>query len=100
MTAKQALGMVPAWLKVVLTVFALVFGVGVTFGQQWVGLPAQTTANALELEAAKIRITTLERSLDRIDSQYARLICLLALPEDARIRVASNPVALVQECSR
>lgn len=62
------------------------------------GLPAQvrTVRDSVATVSRRVEVNTV--TLQRIDRQYARIICLLTLPEDVRVRVAANPVLLEREC--
>lgn len=108
---KQVMQAVMWWVRAALMLAGAVWGVGVTFGSTYRGLPAQTFSNTTDIAASKIRITDLERvdreflaqgERDRMEwrAQNSRMICLLAMPEDARVRAAANPFVLERECAR
>lgn len=61
-------------------------------------LPAQVAAQGDSLRALAEREAEDRRVIERVDRQYNRIICLLTLPEDVRVRVEANPVLLQREC--
>lgn len=78
---------------------AVAFGVAIgltTTG--FTALPAQVRSQGDSIRAIADRVAESRSALDRIDRQYSRIICLLTLPEDVRVRVAANPVLLQREC--
>lgn len=74
MTPRQALQALPRTWKVLGLILAIA-GVGVVVGRDWAGLPAQ-------VQAHDKRLGEVEVIARRVDRQYARIVCLLTLPED------------------
>lgn len=73
MSPRQAFALIPLWAKVAGLAAGLVVG-GATVGQRWLGLPATVAAH-------ERRLAEVEAVARRVDRQYARLVCLITLPD-------------------
>lgn len=105
-TMRQLLQTIP-WFKVLVTVAAI----SLAIGQNWINLPSRTSELEVGQEAAKVRLTNLERDQANDRAQHAReraedramntrMICLLGVPEAERVRLATiSALALEQRCT-
>lgn len=65
----------------------------------WGAIAALVAALGVGFTAAG-RLAALDRRMATLESNYSRIICLLGMPEDVRIQVASNLFSLDRECPR